>query len=77
MDKLKIECLYPTTVSSVDGKRFHPAVSKTNGIVERPQYWPNITVDTEDEAFEIAKQFIADANKAAQSVTDSWDICQL
>lgn len=49
---------------------FHPAFS-IHGTV---WYWPNITMDTEEEAVHRARLALNDAEQAAQDVIHEWNV---
>lgn len=59
------------TVATTHGAGpFHPAIRD----LARVMYWPNITFDTEDEAYLWAGMEIAEVQRAVDDITDNWNV---
>ncbi len=68
-DTVRIE--FATQASSYGLGPFHPALRTAGTMV---MYWPNITFDNEDQAFDYAALALKRAWDAANAVAREWNI---
>jgi hypothetical protein len=62
---------FATVATSVGTKApFKPALRTGNSVM----YWPNVSFDTEDQAFDFAAKALKDAYDAANAVAREWNI---
>lgn len=52
---------------------FHPAIRTRLTI----QYWPNVSMATEDEAYEYAARALKDAYDAGNAVAQQWNVYEV
>lgn len=54
---------------------FHPAIAKNIGLNRFDiYYWPNITFQTEQEAYDRASESLRDVYAAANDVCKDWNV---
>ena len=68
--KLTTLDVLPTTVYSPDRKRFHPAVRNNLTVA----YWPEVTYENEDDAYQSARRVVQFALDAANEVVEAWPL---
>lgn len=61
---------FATHATSIGSGPFKPAIQTGNDIM----YWPNISFDNEDQAYEFAAKALKDAYDAANAVAQEWNI---
>lgn len=61
---------FRTIASSHGTGPFHPALRTGSDCM----YWPNVTYQTEDEAYDFAAKALKDAYDASTSVAQQWNI---
>lgn len=66
--------LYATTVTGPSG-RFHPAVRHIYNSSYAPWVWYSIDFADEDEAREFAARAVAEAERAANEIAQTW-LCE-
>ena len=51
---------------------YHPAYRSLHG--DLTWYWPNVTKETEEEAYKFALRAMKDAEDAAETVAQQWNL---
>lgn len=70
MSTSQVRIEFATHATSIGTGPFSPALRTGNDVM----YWPNVSFDNEDQAYEFAAKALKSAYDAAAAVAQEWNI---